>query len=440
MTDTLRIVLLSAGLLLCLYLSAFFSSSEMGYSAANTIRLENRKDEGDKRAKRALKIIERFDDTLGAILIGNNLVNIAASSIAAVLFIVVAGSDQNSWIATVLLTCAVIIFGETIPKITAKKRATSVALRNAYAIRGLGLLLYPFVKFFVWLVNLITAPMKGEEEDPEEAAEEAQAELTNIIETAEEEGVLDEDESELITAAIDFQDISAFEVMTARVDMEALDIDEPWEEILRKVDETDYSRLPVYEETVDHIIGVLHLNIFLKAIADHPETPVDIRSMLMPPTFVYKTAKLPAVMQEFKRARQHLAIVADEYGGTLGVISMEDCLEEIVGEIWDETDEIEQEVVELKTGEVEIDGDVPIGEFIEMMGIPEADFEADSDTVGGWCCEMLEKFPEPGEEFFYECEEPLAGEEPFLLQVNVLAMDGLRVERVRVNKVPTGEE
>ena len=440
MNGTLLIILLFAGLFGCLYLSAFFSSSEMGYSAANVIRLENMRDKGDKRAKRALAIIDRFDDTLGAILIGNNLVNIAASSIASVLFLLIAGSDVNSWIATLVLTCAVIVFGETIPKITSKKRATSVALRHSLAIRVLGVVLFPFVKFFVWLVNLITNPMKGEEADPEEAAEEAQAELTNIIETAEEEGVLDEDESELITAAIDFGDIAAFEVMTARVDMEALDIDEPWEEILRKVDETDYSRLPVYEETIDHIIGVLHLNIFLKAIADHPETPVDIRSMLMPPTFVYKTAKLPAVMEEFKRARQHLAIVSDEYGGTLGVITFEDCLEEIVGEIWDETDEIEEEVVELKTGEMEIDGDMAIGEFIELIGIPEDTFEADSDTVGGWCCELLEKFPEPGEELFYECEEPLPGEAPFLLQITVLSMDGLRVERIRVNKVPLPEE
>lgn len=429
------------GLIGCLILSAFFSGSEMGYSAANVIRLENLREEGDKRAKAALKIIDRFDDTLGAILIGNNLVNIAASSLASVLFILIAGSDKNSWIATLILTCLVIIFGETIPKIAAKKRATSVALNNAYAVRAVGIVLFPLVKLAVALVNVITGSMKGEEEDdPEEAAEEAAAELTNIIETAEEEGVLDEDESELITAAIDFGDVSAFEVMTARVDMEALDIDEPWEEILRIVDETDYSRLPVYEETVDHIIGVLHLNIFLKAVADHPNEPVDIRSLLMPPTFVYKTAKLPTVLEEFRNARQHLAVVADEYGGTLGVITMEDCLEEIVGEIWDETDEIEEEVVELRTGEMEIDGDMPIGDFLEFIGIPEGDFEADSDTVGGWCCEMLEKFPEAGEEFFYQCEEPAADETPFLLQMTVLSMDGLRVERVRANKVPLPEE
>ena len=420
MTTTLVI----AGIVVCLALSAFFSASEMAYSSCSELRLESLRDDGSNRAGTALKITGRFDDALSAILIGNNLVNIAASSLASVLVILLMGSDRYTWLATLVLTLLVIIFGETIPKIMAKKNANRIALRNAYVIRALMIVLFPLIWIVVLLVKLITIGMKPEEdEDPEEAVEE----LQSIIETAEDEDVLDEDQSELVQAAIDFADIAASEVMTARVDVQAIDIDDDWQEILRQIEDAPYSRLPVYENSIDNIIGVLYLNHFLKALTD--DGRADIRALLMPPCYVYKTMKLPAVLNQLRKARQHLAIVADEYGGMLGVLTMEDVLEQIVGDIWDETDTVEEEVVQRPSGAYELDGDMVIDDFRELLEIPEDEFEADSETVGGWTVEKYGSFPEPGTVF-------RTGD----LRVSVLQMDGRRVEKVLVERVPPEEE
>ena len=406
------------GIVLCLCLSAFFSASEMAYSACNTLRLENLRDDGSKRAGTALRLAEHYDDALSTILIGNNLVNIASSSLASVLVILLTGSDKKTWLATLLVTLLVIIFGETIPKITAKKNATRVALRDAYAVQALRILLWPLIWLIVSLIRLLTFGMKGEqEEDPDEAVEE----LQSIIETAEDEEVLDEDRSELVQAAIDFAEISAFEVMTARVDVQAIDIDDDWEDILAQIEEAPYSRLPVYEDSIDNIIGVLYLNHFLKALTE--DGKADIRALLMPPCYVYKTVKLPAVLSQLRKARQHLAVVTDEYGGTLGVVTMEDVLEQIVGEIWDETDTVEEEVVQRPSGEYELDGDMLLSDMLELVGISEDEFEAESDTVGGWTLERFGAFPEPGDSFRYED-----------LTVTVLEMDGRRVEKVLVKR------
>ncbi len=420
----MTVFLVSLGIAVCLALSAFFSASEMAYSSCNTLRLENLRDGGDKRAGNALKITERFDDALSTILIGNNLVNIAASSLASVLVVLLLNSDRYTWLATLILTLLVIVFGETIPKIAAKKNANRLALRNACVIRGLTIVLFPLIWLVVLLVRLITAGIRPEEdEDPDEAVEE----LQSIIETAEDEEVLDEDQSELVQAAIDFADIAASEVMTARVDVQAIDIDDDWEDILAQIEDAPYSRLPVYEDSIDNIIGVLYLNHFLKALTDGGR--VDIRELLMPPCYVYKTMKLPAVLGQLRKARQHLAIVADEYGGMLGVLTMEDVLEQIVGDIWDETDTVEDEVVQRPSGAYELDGDMVIDDFRELLEIPEEDFEADSETVGGWTVEKYGAFPEPGTVFETEG-----------LRVTVLEMDGRRVEKILVERLsPEGE-
>ena len=416
-----------AGIIVCVFFSNYFSSSEMAYSSCNKLRLENALEDGSKRAGTALKIIERYDDTLSAILIGNNLANIAASSLGSVVMIVLLGEVKGAdyaWVATVVITLLVIIFGETIPKIIAKGSANRIAINHAYFIRGLTIVLKPVIWIVVGLINLLTAGLKGEESD-----EVAVDELSSLIETAEDEEVLDEDQSELVQAAIDFADISASEVMTARVDVEAIDIDDDWEEILKFIDECSHSRIPVYEDSVDNVIGVLYLNHLLKALTD--EEKPDIRSLLMAPCYVYKTMKLPAVLSELKRAKQHLAIVTDEYAGTLGVVSMEDVLEQLVGEIWDETDEVEEEVVERDEGIYELDGDMVISDFLELLGINEDDFEAESETVGGWTIEMFGRFPRANDGFEYEN-----------LSVTVMEMDGRRVEKilVKVNEKEETEE
>lgn len=419
------IYLCLAGLLLCVIGSNYFSSSEMAYSSCNRMRLESARDGGSKKAAIAVKIINRFDDTLSAILIGNNLVNIAASSIGSVLVILVAGDDRYAWVSTVVITVLIVIFGEAMPKIIAKTSANRIALSHARFIRALTIVLMPLIWVVVGLVRLLTAGLKGEETSSDEDA--AAMELSSIIETAEDEDVLDEDRSELVQAAIEFSDVMAYEVMTARVDVVALDIDDDWNELLATIESAPYSRIPVYEDSIDNVIGVLYLNHFLKALTD--EKNPDIRSMLMSPCYVYKTMKMPAVLSELRRAKQHLAVVTDEYGGTLGVLSMEDVLEQLVGEIWDDTDEVEEEIVERPDGQYELDGDMVISDFLELVGIKEKDFEADSETVGGWTIEMFGAFPKLGDSFRYED-----------MSVTVLEMDGLRVEKVLVKKLPPEEE
>ena len=380
----------------CILLSGFFSASEMSFSSSNKIRLENMVEEGSKAAKVALYLSEHFDDALSTILVGNNLVNIAASSLGTLTMILTAG-EEYTWIATLVITICVIIFGETIPKITAKKNATKFSLIFAGPVRLLMILFKPVTWIVVHLVNLITFTMKPEEVMDEEAAVE---ELHSIIETAEDEEVIDEDSSELISAAIDFADISVSEVMTARVDILAIDVDDSWDEIMEVVNASSFSRIPVYEDSIDNIIGILSLNRFLKTSIDQRE--FDIREMIMQPYFVYKTTKLPSVLSTLRDSQQHLAIVTDEYGGTLGVVSMEDVLEELVGEIWDETDVVEKGVSEISENQYVIDGDLPVSELIDLMDWDEAEFDYESETAGGWCIEMLDEFPDEGESFTYE--------------------------------------
>jgi CBS domain containing-hemolysin-like protein len=416
----MSIYLIVIAIILMVCLSAFFSGSEMALSSCNLLRMQNLREEGSRRAAVAVRILENFDYALSAILIGNNLVNIGASALVSVLVILMSGNDKYTWIGTVILTIVIIIFGETIPKICAKKSANRLTLRIAYPIRALTVFLTPVIWVVVGLNWLLTFWMK---EEKDENSEEAVEELHSIIETAEDEKVLDEDQSELVRSAIDFSEISAMDVMTARVDVVAIDIEDSWDEILAQIEKSNVSRMPVYEGSIDNIIGVLYLNRFLKAVAE--EGKADIRSLLMPPCYVYKTMKLPAVLNQLRRAKQHLAIVTDEYGGTLGVLSMEDVLEQIVGDIWDDNDEVEPEVVERKEGEYELDGAMMLFEMEELLGLPEESIEAESNTVGGWTIECFGGFPQVGDSF-----------EKDGLKVTVLEMsDGRRVDKVLVKRV-----
>lgn len=413
---TISDVLVFVGIFLCLCLSAFCSASEMSYSSCSQIRLEGARDSGDKRGRLAVYIVEHFDNALSAILIGNNLANICSSSLASVAVILISGSDDYAWVSTVVLTLIVIIFGETIPKITAKQNANKLALKNSYPVRFMMIVFYPLVWLVVAVINLITRGMKNEAADtPDEAVEE----LQSIIETAEDEAVLDEDQSELVQAAIDFSETSAMDVMTARVDVQAIDIEDDWDEILALVEDAPYTRLPVYEGGIDNVIGILYLNHFLKAMAD--DGHADIRKLLMPPCYVYKTMKLPAVLAQLRKAKQHLAVVTDEYGGMLGVVTMEDVLEQIVGDIWDESDTVAPEVVQHTDSEYELDGSMVLSDFLELVGVDEDEVEAESNTVGGWTLEMFGDYPAAGDSFTYRN-----------LTVTVLSMDSRRVGRVLV--------
>ena len=398
-------------------LSAFFSATEMAYSSANRMRLEAAAENGVKAAAAACRIYDEYEKMLSTNLICNELVNIAASSVVTVIAIkLFAGTDENlaTTLGTVLIAIVIIIFGETIPKIVAKKNANAMSIRHAYVLRALMTLFYPLVWLVVNVIHLLTKDLKGEETDEEDDAVE---ELGSIIDTVEDEGVIDEDRSELLHAALDFYDVSVSEVMTSRVDMLAIDIEDDWEEILQTIDSSPYSRLPVYEDSADNIIGVLYLNHFFKALTS--SEPMDLRPLLIKPCYVYKTVKLPAVMAEMRRSKTHLAIVTDEYGGSMGIVTMEDVLEELVGDIWDETDDVEPEMIEHGNNVYELDGDMTMSDFLELIDRSEDSFETDSATVGGWTIEKFGRFPRCWDSFKYDN-----------LTITVLEVVGQRVEKV----------
>lgn len=398
-------------------LSAFFSASEMSFSAVNKMRLESMAEDDVRGAKLAMRVEEKFDDALSAILIGNNLVNIALSSLGSVVAILIAG-EEWTWLATAVVTVVVIIFGETVPKIVAKKNASRLVRIFCYPVRFLTIVLKPAILIVVGLINLVMKVLPKEKSELDE--EEAHQELQSLIETAEDENVIDEDRSELVQAALDFSDVRVSEVMTARVDIAALDADDDWETILEEVENSTFSRLPVYEDSIDNVIGVLYLNKFYRSLTEADR--LNIRELLSRPIYVYKTTKLPAALNELRAAKQHLAIVTDEYGGTLGVVTIEDIMEQLVGEIWDENDIVEEdEVVERGKGVYELDGDMQMSDFIELMGWKEDDLEAESATVGGWTTEMYGSFPKEGDSFDFEN-----------INLKVLEMDGRRVSRVLV--------
>ncbi len=417
----------TAAIIVLLCFSAFFSGSEIAYSALNRTRLEASQ---NPSARWATYIADHFDVALSAILIGNNLVNISSSSVMTLLALWAAGEaataqrqDLFTSVASILLTILVLIFGETMPKIVARRDSLNFSLRVARPLRVLMILLKPVTFVICGLVNLITSPLQGEQLGEDEEAEAAEEELVNLIETSEDEGIIDEDQSELLQNALDFSEISVQEVMTPRMDMESLDLDDSPEERWKIIENCSYSRLPVFDEDHEKVVGVLHLNHYYRALLDTPE--VDLKSILLEPCFVYKTIKLPAVLSMLKQRKTHMAIVVDDYGTPIGLITMEDVLEQIVGEIWDETDEVEQDVVERSEHEYEIDGDVSLGEFCELLDWDEDSLESESVTVGGWTVEMFEGFPQPGDTF--NCKN---------ITVTVLAMDDLRVSKVLVTVHP----
>ena len=411
--------------LLLLALSALFSASESAFSECNRLRIESAAETGKRSAATALKLLDRFDSTIDAILLGNSLANILAVSVACVACVETYGSTRWMWLYAVGALVLIVLFGEALPRLIAGKNANSLTLSLAKPVRVLTIIVTPFSWTLGRLAKLLTLPMRGEEQP--EGDEAAVEELQSIIDTAEDESVLTEGRSELLKSALEFSELSASEAMTARVDVDAIDIDDDWDDIIAEIEGSTHSRLPVYEDSIDNIIGFLYLNHFLKALTDDPHP--DIRAMLMEPLYVYKTIKLPQVLAELRHAKKHLAIVTDEYGGTLGVISLEDVLEQIVGEIWDETDEVETEVVEKAEGEYELDGDMTISDFLELVGLDEDDFECESDTVGGWAIEMFGRFPDPGESFDYDG-----------LTVTILAMDKQRVDKVLVHRHETEQQ
>ncbi len=405
--------------------SAFFSSTEIAFASVNAARLKSRRQKKDSLSLAlAERIAENYDTALSAVLIGNNLVNMAASAIAT---LIVMDLGLPAWIATLAMTLLVLIFGEIIPKILAKQLAEPFCVVTAVPIYILSTILTPISWFIVRLVKLCSLLWKSSVADVDSVSED---DFENIIEIVEDEGVLDEEQCDLLQNALEFDEVLAYEIITPRVDMEAIDIRDPYELNVKKLCDATYTRLPVYEDTPDNIIGILHLNHFYKEFVDNDR--VNIRELLLPVTSVHKTMPLPDVLEKMKESKTHMVIVLDEYGGTMGILTMEDVLEQLVGEIFDESDEIEREFVCIDETHFEADGDMRIYDFFDEFDIDieeDEDFETDTATLGGWVMTMLDGEPEDEASFRFEN-----------LIITVKKTDGRRIEKVSVEELIESEE
>ena len=387
------------GILVLILIAAFFSAAEMAYSSANRLRLKTRAQEGKLSARLAYDNFEHFDRGLTAILISNNLVNAASSALATVIAINLMG-ENGTWAATAIMTVLIVAFSEILPKVVASGVADDFARVCAVPVKCVTVLLTPLILLInfalerisrLWARNLDPGPAVTEDD------------LESIIETVEDEGVMDEDRCDLLQNALDFNDVLAYEIITPRVDMFAIDIDDEIGDTLSELMETPYSRIPVYEDTVDNIIGILHLNrVFKRLVAEDQFDNMLLRELLMPVWFVHKTMPLDDVLSVMKRHKSHLVIVTDEYGGTMGVLTMEDVLEQLVGEIWDESDEIEAEFKKVGRDLYEADGDMRIYDFFDELEIDDREFDDDNATLGGWSIEMLGGYPKVGQSFEYK--------------------------------------
>jgi len=375
--------------------SAYFSASEIAFASANKMRLKKAAESGSKKAKLAYFIYEHYETALTTILIGNNLVNIAASSLATLIAIKLLG-EAGAGVATVVMTILILIFGEILPKIIAKDHAEGFSLTTAPFLRFLMFITFPVVFILSILLNAVNRIFGIPEQSPSVTEDD----LYSIIETVEDEGIIDEERSDLLQSALDFSEIAAQEIITPRVDMVSVDVEDDMDTILDIAVHSRFSRIPVYEDNIDNIIGILYLNHFFKKIVETKE--FSIRTLLMDVCFIHKSMKLPSVLAELKRRKMHMAVVTDEYGGTLGVLTMEDVLEQLVGEIWDESDEVEVYFKVIDEKIVEVDADISIYDFLEYFEIDERDFDSDYTTVGGWVIDMLNGFPEAQASFQFQ--------------------------------------
>ncbi len=413
---------------LLLAVGAFFSATEIAFSSANTVRLKNRKKgNGSIGHLTALKILESYDDYLSTVLIGNNIANMAISALATIIVVDIFQSDDYAWVSTLATTLLVLTFGEIIPKVLAKQMPEGYCVFAALPIYILSIILKPLNIVVTAFVGLVSKLWQSGVSDSEAVSED---DFENIIEIVEDEGVLDEEQCDLLQNALDFDEVLAYEIITHRVDLEALDIRDPYEINLKKCCETTFSRLPVFEDNADNIIGVLHLNHFYKKFVEGKK--VNIRELLLPVTYVHKTMPLPDVLDKMRENKCHMVVVLDEYGGTMGIVTLEDVMEQLVGEIWDENDEIEREFVEVDENKYEADGDMRVYDFFDEFDFDideDEDFELDSATIGGWAQTMLDGEAEEGSSFNFEN-----------LVITILQVDGVRIERIAVEYIPAEDD
>ena len=407
-------------LILCIALSAFFSATETAFSACNRVKLKTVEGPRKERAQIALSLLEKYDSLITTVLIGNNLVNIVATAIATLLFttrILPGKEDLATTIASIVMTVVILFVGEVGPKTLAKQQPEKFAMAVGPAIRVLMVILKPLDLLFSLWRKLLSKLVKPEREENQ-----IEEELMTIIDEAQTEGDIEEDEGKLIRSGIEFNDQNASDIMTPRVDVTAIEDTATIEEAADLFRDTWFSRIPVYHEDLDHIVGILNEKDFYKKTH---EGCTEITKIMKEPVFAPASLAISNLLKLFRTSKTHLVILLDEFGGTDGIVTMEDVLEELVGEIYDEHDEISEEVVEQEDGSLIVDGNMQLEELMEKFGLENT---YDADTVGGWAGEMLEKVPEVGDSF------TLRG-----YQFTVMEMDGFRVTRMQVAKLPPEE-
>ena len=405
-----------AAMVICVILSGYFSATETAFSSVNKTRLKAMAEKGDHKAELALRLAEDYDKLISTILIGNNVVNIALASIGTLFFVNLL-PDNGATVSTAVITVVVLIFGEITPKSIAKDYPEKFAMFSAPFINMLIVLLTPLNFLFGLWKKLVGMIFKGEQD-----AGMSQEELLLLVDEVQQDGAIDESEGELLRNAIEFGDLEARDILTHRVDLEAVPTDATKEEVAALFTESRFSRLLVYEDSIDKIVGVIHQKDFYTGtgIVDAP-----LKEIMTEPLYIHQTEKVDDLLQLLRTNKSHMAIVIDEYGGTMGIVTMEDILEELVGEIWDEHDEIEEPIQKIDDSTYILDGSVTLDDFCDHF-----DVKSDSDSVslGGWVMDQMECIPDEGDSFEFEN-----------LTITVSKTDDHRVEEITVT-VNTPEE
>ena len=410
-------------ILFCLMMSAYFSASETAFLSINKIRLKTMADDGNKKASKVLKLADNYDALISTILIGNNIVNILASSISTLLFISlftdpvtnVSNESLATTVSTVVLTVLLLIFGEISPKTIAKESPEKFAMFSAPLLNVLIVIFTPINFIFKQWKKLLSLIFKAEEESGI-----TEEELISIIEEAEEDGNFEKNETDLIKSATEFNELEVGDIFTPRIDITGVKSEATKEEIREVFKSSGFSRLPVYTDDLDNVVGILYYKDFFTKDFE------TVDEIMKPVMFVTKNKNVNDLMNELQEKKLHLAVVTDEYGSTAGIVTLEDILEEIVGDIWDEHDNIEVDVSELSEGEYIISGKANISKVFDEIDI---DVEPEALTVNGWAMDALGRIPTEGDEF-----------EADGLHAKVLKMNGKRIENLRVIKIAPKED
>lgn len=398
---------------MCLVGSAFFSGTETAFSTFNRIRMKKLAQDGNKKAKRVMDISENYDKFISTVLIGNNIVNILLSSIATLLFVKwMNGSNYAAAVSTAVITVLVLIFGEVSPKTIAKEHADSYAIGVCTLIRFIEIILTPFSFLFGLWKKLLDKIFKSEEEQTI-----TDEELITIVDEAEEDGGIDSEEGELIRSAISFNDITVKDIITPRVDVVAIDASADENEIAEIFITSAFSRLPVYKDDIDNIIGILHEKDFYAAI----HRGKSYKAAIKKPVYTSEHSKISDVLNIFKTEQSHMSIVIDEFGGTMGIVTMEDIIEELIGDVFDEHDEVIEEYRQAEDGSYFVNCTADLDDFFDRFEIEVDDPDNQPQTLNGWVMKMLEKLPEAGDSFTYKN-----------ISVEVVSISEKRVEEVHV--------